>query len=567
MDETTHDPMNFAGFRIPLAYRSDKCTIKSEVSKDLELKSGPHPLYESLLNADDDFKKLIIPQLSRWYTTDTIFLKDTQHILKGPLPAQPSYHKIMNIYKTIEPKHDTFLEQYHYIEWKPFQSLNTNQSVMQCMSVYNICSPILSLALPIFMLIIPLFMIRLHGIQLSFHSYIQHLLVVLKHHSIGQIFFIHQATLDKQIFILLSFIFYFIQVYFNVQSCVKFIKNMTHIHDYIFTVQDYLTATLSSIDSIQSWNVYPSYKPFLEHCNTKRVLMHTICKELQQVTPFQYTGSKLLQLGKIMRIYYLCNTDRAWKETIQYSIYFNSYIHSLSCIKDKLHKSLHFCKYSKKKTYFKGIYYPHIEKELVVHNDVCLSTNIIITGPNAAGKTTLLKTIMLNTILCQQFGCGYFNKARLQPYHVLSSYINIPDTSERESLFQAEAVRCKTILDDILCNKERRHLCIFDELFSGTNPYEATSAAKAYLKYIHKQNNVRFLLTTHFVDMCKQLKDECDICNMHMQVEKDMHHSFIYTYRILKGISSVKGGVKVLNDLNYPQEIIKDCLCEINRHN
>jgi len=59
--------------------------------------------------------------------------------------------------------------------------------------------------------------------------------------------------------------------------------------------------------------------------------MHTICKELQQVTPFQYTGSKLLQLGKIMRIYYLCNTDRAWKETIQYSIYFNSYIHSLSC--------------------------------------------------------------------------------------------------------------------------------------------------------------------------------------------------------------------------------------------
>jgi DNA mismatch repair ATPase MutS len=295
--------------------------------------------------------------------------------------------------------------------------------------------------------------------------------------------------------------------------------------------------------------------------------MHTICKELQQVTPFQYTGSKLLQLGKIMRIYYLCNTDRAWKETIQYSIYFNSYIHSLSCIKDKLHKSLHFCKYSKKKTYFKGIYYPHIEKELVVHNDVCLSTNIIITGPNAAGKTTLLKTIMLNTILCQQFGCGYFNKARLQPYHVLSSYINIPDTSERESLFQAEAVRCKTILDDILCNKERRHLCIFDELFSGTNPYEATSAAKAYLKYIHKQNNVRFLLTTHFVDMCKQLKDECDICNMHMQVEKDMHHSFIYTYRILKGISSVKGGVKVLNDLNYPQEIIKDCLCEINRHN
>lgn len=561
-----HDPMNFAGFRIPLAYHSNKCTVKPDVSNDLELKSGPHPLYESLLNADDDFKKLIIPQLSKWYATDTHFLKDTQQILKGSLPEQPSYHKIMNIYNAVEPKQDAFLEKYHYIEWNPIQSLNANQNVMQCMSVYNLCAPILSLAFPIFMLIIPLFMIRLHGIQLSLQNYIQHLSVVLKHHSIGQIFFIHHATLDKQIITLSSVMFYFIQVYLNVQYCVKFIKNMTHIHDYIFAIKDYLTATITSIDSIQSWNVYPSYKPFLEHCKKEREIMHTICKEIQPVTPFQYTGSKIFQLGKIMRIYYLCNTDRTWKETIQYSIYYNSYIHSLSCIKDKLqNKTLHFCKYSKKKTYFKDTYYPHINKEDIVRNDVHLSTNIIITGPNAAGKTTLLKTIMINTILCQQFGCGYFSKACLQPYHVLSSYINIPDTSERESLFQAEAVRCKTILDDILHTKGRRHLCIFDELFSGTNPYEATSAAKAYLKYMHKQNNVRFLLTTHFVDMCKQLKDECDICNMQMQVEQDMQHSFIYTYRIIKGISNVKGGIKVLNDLNYPKEIVEDCLCEIRR--
>ena len=557
--------MHSAGFRIPLAYHSDTCTIQPDVSNDLELTKGPHPLYESLLNADDEFKQLILPQFSKWYTTDTTFLEDTQHILKGPLPEQPCYNKIMNIYKTIEPDPNTFLEKYHYLEWKPLQSLNANPSVMQCTSVYNICSPILSLALPIFMLIIPLFMIRLHGIPISFRSYVQHLSVVLKHHSLGQIFFIHQATLDKQLVILISFIFYFVQVYLNVQSCVKFIKNMTHIHDYIFTVQDYLTSTQRSIESIQAtWKVYPSYKPFLEHCKAQGIVMHTICKDIREVTPFQYTGSKLLQLGKIMRIYYLCNIDRTWKDAIQYSIYFNSYIRSLSCIKDKLQKNtLHLCKYSQRKTYFKGMYYPHIVKESVVHNDVRLSTNILITGPNAAGKTTLLKTIMINTILCQQFGCGYFKKAVLHPYHVLSSYINIPDTSERESLFQAEAVRCKTILDDILRNQERRHLCIFDELFSGTNPYEATSAAKAYLKYMHKQKNVRFLLTTHFVDMCKQLNEEGDMCNMQMQVEKDIHHSFIYTYRIIKGISSVKGGIKVLADLNYPTEIIEDCLSEL----
>ena len=229
----------------------------------------------------------------------------------------------------------------------------------------------------------------------------------------------------------------------------------------------------------------------------------------------------------------------------------------MKCLKEKLGTTLKCCRYGKTTT-FKQIVYPLIDTSEAIGNDVSLDKNIIITGPNAAGKTTIIKSVMINIILCQQYGCGYFKSAKINPYHVLSSYINIPDTSGRDSLFQAEASRCKAILDDIESDANIRHLCIFDELFSGTNPYEAISAATAYLKCIGERENIKFVLTTHFLDLCKRLDTNNNVKNMQMQVHEDKDVGFKYTYKMINGISSVKGGIKVLRDLGYPECIIKE---------
>jgi len=134
-------------------------------------------------------------------------------------------------------------------------------------------------------------------------------------------------------------------------------------------------------------------------------------------------------------------------------------------------------------------------------------------------------------------------------------FINIPDTSGRDSLFQAEARRCKDILEIIRDNPEKKHFCVFDELYSGTNPYEAISSAYGYLKYIIKNENVKFLLTTHFINLCKLLEKEKFIENncMHTDIKEDVP---TYHYKIMKGISNVKGGITVLKELDYPSEII-----------
>ena len=107
---------------------------------------------------------------------------------------------------------------------------------------------------------------------------------------------------------------------------------------------------------------------------------------------------------------------------------------------------------------------------------------------------------------------------------------------------------------------------MFDELYSGTNPYEAISSAYGYLKYLHENDNVNFVITTHFLDLCRRLESEKRMHNYHMKIE-NTDGDFKYTYKMEKGISDVKGGIKVLKDLDYPAEIIKltsETLNELN---
>jgi DNA mismatch repair protein MutS len=180
---------------------------------------------------------------------------------------------------------------------------------------------------------------------------------------------------------------------------------------------------------------------------------------------------------------------------------------------------------------------------------------MIITGPNASGKTTTLKTALINILLSQQIGYGCFDSLILYPYDNIHCYLNIPDTSGRDSLFQAEARRCKEIIDCIDDHNEQTHFCIFDELYSGTNPEEAVSSAFAFMDYIVKYKNVTCLLTTHYIKLCKKLLKNKMIKNYHMKTLKK-NDQFEYTYQLNEGISKIKGGLKVLYDMKYPKEIL-----------
>lgn len=541
-------------FKVPIAYLDDKKILKPEIDNDLELTVGENPFYNTLFNAEDEFQKLTINQQAKYFTNNKDYLKETQSILKNGIPVSPDHNNIMEIRKMLWEE-DSFLDKYDYVEWSKLRFLNENPTAMQWMSAYSIASPILSLALPLIMLIIPFFLIRLQNSSVTWENYYTYLQVVLKNHSLGQIFYIGSASWDKRVMIIISLVFYLVQVYFNFQSCVKFIKNMKDIHKNLFSIRDYLSSTVAAMNDIENdWQQHPTYAPFVSKVKEMRSKAKILCNKLNKITPCRVSLSKAMNLGNVMSIWYTLNMDPQSKEIIEYCIQLNSYLRSMTVVSEKIdNEILGKALFTDKESKVKGVYYPHIDTE-PVKNDVDLSKNIIITGPNAAGKTTILKSTMFAIITAQQFGFGYFSSAKINPYSVLHSYINIPDTSARDSLFQAEASRCKNILREISENKER-HFCIFDELFSGTNPYEAISAANAYLSYINKNKNVTYILTTHFLDLCKKLDKKRSVKNMHMFVSQK-NNDFVYNYKLKSGISDVKGGIKVLRDLDYPEEII-----------
>ena len=209
---------------------------------------------------------------------------------------------------------------------------------------------------------------------------------------------------------------------------------------------------------------------------------------------------------------------------------------------------------NKKHTSFTQLYYP--PHETPIKNNVVINKKIIITGPNAAGKTTIIKSTLMNIILSQQIGYGFYDSANINPYDYLHSYLNIPDTSGRDSLFQAESRRCKEILDSLEKENDKRHFCIFDELYSGTNPYEAVASAYGYIDYLSTMKNVDLMLTTHYISLCNNLKTNKKIKNYKMKVNVEEDYNIKYLYKLERGVSKIKGGIKVLYDLEYPQTII-----------
>ncbi|NBU82927.1 MAG: hypothetical protein EBS55_14905, partial [Flavobacteriaceae bacterium] len=301
------------------------------------------------------------------------------------------------------------------------------------------------------------------------------------------------------------------------------------IHNNIHKFSNYISRSIENIyfiNSIITKQKLTSYHNFQIE-NDKHVQnLSKLHDEIKNVMPFKLTFTNVSNIGTIMKLYYRFHCDETVKNAISYTFGFNSYTEHLfglvQLIQDKKIARCTFLLPSSslgKKTYFKSSYYAPLMNDRPVKNNIALNKKATITGPNAAGKTTLIKSTLLNIIFSQQFGYGFYKKAKLVPYEFVHSYLNIPDTSGRDSLFQAESRRCREIITCLAANKNKRHFCIFDELYSGTNPYEAVASAFGFIKYLNTFENVDLLLTTHYSKLCKLLEAE-RVENMHMKIER-----------------------------------------------
>lgn len=599
-------PTKETNFKLPIEYldESDICHLSESVVEDLEMiprlkgenteststeSTNIKSMYEYLVTPENEFADNTIPKLSKYFTHNTTFLKESQEILRE-IPKYKtqlyelkkcydlSYCEIMDIWKATKEDRN-FMERYSFIEFTPLKFLNKMPTFLQGISVINMSSPVFSFILPFFFFLLPFIILKIQKIPITFSIYFEVLKDVAKHHFIGKALN-NMSNMNGQNLLYLFMLvgLYVYSLYNNYLSCIRFYKNINNVNKYLTQLQDYCKYTLLSMDEfsclIKDKSTYSKFHlNMIEHRENLQSMYETI----QHIRPFEPSFMKIAEIGNLLQCFYEIHENKEYEEALKYSFGLEGYMNHLLGISEHIiNKNLHYATFieehqteeedeeeptHKSYTSFENQYYPpYVDSEENIKNDCCLSENLIITGPNASGKTTFLKTTILNVIFTQQFGVGFYEKCVLKPYSHIHSYLNIPDTSGRDSLFQAESRRCKEIIDQInTSGKDERHFCIFDELYSGTNPVEATKSAYSFLAYLSKFENVDFLLTTHYTSICDKL-DECPtIKNMKMNaIHDEATDEITYKYTISEGISKIQGAILVLKAMDYPEEIIQE---------
>jgi hypothetical protein len=556
-------------FKLPIYFIENKEELSDNIKIDLELvkknsSDEEAGLYNNLLETESEFGNKMIYMWSKYYTSDREFLIDSQKLYSSLSINTHDNKEEKNILEIVEKikNKEKFEDTYLYLkDLYGYESINENYKFMLFYTIILILSPILSLLTPIIFLIIPYFLLRFKKINISLTTYFKTLKILLCKMPVCRMILTGDIKPSNILTIVFSGSMYIFQIYQNINQCIRLKEYVIESNNELYTVKKYMEKGKNNIENLlYITENMKSYEKFNNNILDFKNILEKYLSNLDSIS--EGNISVIKNIGVIRSEYYSLYMNEDISKILLYLCNFNGYLMNIRAInKNILENKITKAIYIEGNTKMKNMYYPEI-REKIVKNNIILKNNKLITGVNASGKTTLIKTVLLNILLSQQIGYGYYDKGRVKLYDKLHSYLNIPDTSNRDSLFQAEARRCKLILDDIILNKNKEHFCIFDELYSGTNPIEASMAGYGYLKYLNNCDNVKFILTTHYLGMCNKLERICEngsIVNNNMKAYYK-NKKLICTYKLKKGIAKVNGGVEVLKKLEYKKEIIDDAM-------
>lgn len=208
--------------------------------------------------------------------------------------------------------------------------------------------------------------------------------------------------------------------------------------------------------------------------------------------------------------------------------------------------------------------HPVIEKQLPVGepyiaNDVYLDSDsqqiIIITGPNMAGKSALLRQTALITLMAQ---AGSFVPAEVAQIGLVDKIFTRVGASDNISVGESTFMVEMNEAADILNNLSPRSLVLFDELGRGTSTYDGISIAWAIVEYIHEHPKARAktLFATHYHELNEMEKSFKRIKNYNVSV-KEVSNKVIFLRKLVPGGSEHSFGIHVAKMAGMPQSIVK----------
>lgn len=510
---------------------SSEVYIASSIWNDIEINNWLDK-YLSL-----DTEKQFSTSLIKNPTTDVVDLKKRQKILQFFLNKKNNILLNENKEQTLcwfQEKH-TLEKNYlynilfpnsWYIKWIKYES-----NIFTLYHYYNCyINPLTNLAYPLSTILGPYwFLTKKLKLNMSFIQYLN---------NIKQIFNIIRSQSKNYIqwykFIIIAIVYISLYLYSLAQIIDLSIQLHTFRIKLLNKIKELFKIQNSFKTKLKSYNFYEFWKIYEPNINIKDILFY--------FKPNLYWLNKIINNNKL-------------QENIK-SLHKVIVIHDVMIKTGSLIGNYCFSKYGT--TTFIGNMKNPILEDNQISNPICLKNNLIISGPNAGGKTTYVKSFIWNILLSQSLGILYGKYGCIKPFNAILHHHRITDITGDSSLFQAEMRKIKETID---CIDKYSNIAYFlDEPLHSTHPIDGAAMLKALLYYIGKNNNIRVLVTSHYFSIQSIEKEIGNYNNISVKAVIDNRNNIIFDYKIYKGPSIQTIGIELLRKDNFPENILSDAI-------
>ena len=196
------------------------------------------------------------------------------------------------------------------------------------------------------------------------------------------------------------------------------------------------------------------------------------------------------------------------------------------------------------------MYHPLLEEP--VKNSIDAKGCVLLTGSNASGKSTFIKTVAINAILAQTIHTVLADSYEANYFRIYSSMALRDDIMSSESYYIVEIKSLKRILDQAQ-KAGAPVLCFIDEVLRGTNTVERIASSSQILMMLAKSHTMCFA-ATHDIELTNMLEAAYD--NYHFE-EKVEGNDVIFDYQLRTGKALTRNAIKLLGMIGYQQDIIQ----------
>lgn len=189
-----------------------------------------------------------------------------------------------------------------------------------------------------------------------------------------------------------------------------------------------------------------------------------------------------------------------------------------------------------------------------VKNDISTGSSVLITGSNASGKSTFLKTVAISAILAQTIHTCPAASYKASLFRICSSMSLRDDVQGGDSYYMVEIKSLKRILAMAADEGDNPVLCFVDEVLRGTNTVERIAASTEILRSLDKKNCICFA-ATHDIELTHLLTKNYD--NYHFE-EDIADNDISFSYKIMCGRATTRNAIRLLGIMGYDKQIIEE---------